>query len=1199
MASTYSTNLKLELQGTGENPGTWGTITNTNLGTALEQAIVGYGNPSYASDANLTLTYTDTNAAQTARSLVLNVTSAVSLTATRELVVPTIQKQYIVQNNTTGAQSITVKTSAGTGITVPNGRKAHLYVDGTNVIQMFDFVDINGGTIDGVTIGGASAGAGTFTTLAATTLGAALNANSQAITNANIDSGTIDGVTIGGASAGAGTFTNVTATGTINLSGATVSNGGSVTTVDINGGTIDGVTIGGSSAAAGTFTTLNATTIDATNLEVTNVKAKDGTAALAITDSTGKVTVSTELAVDNLNFSANAITSTNTNGNIDLTPNGTGEVNITKVDIDSGAIDGTAVGASSASTGVFTTLTATTLGGALNANSQAITNANIDSGTIDGVTLGTSSAVTEAQIDNINLNGNTISSTNTNGNLILAPNGTGNLGIGTSSPTQKLDILSAAGTVARIKGGSGTNQSAAFYVSKAGSASTLVAIGDRANILGGTPDQAASIYTDTGIPLTFDIAGTERMRLDSSGNLGLGVTPSGNYTLQTQINFSSGFKGAFLGGVAIGASGTGYPGVGYGARFTNTGDSYLYGVTDTASLVTFKSGGFQFLTAPSGTAGNAITFTQAMTLDASGNLGIGTTVGAASGTGLIIYSPTSTRLQLRNSTTGDTAGDGCGLLAFGSDLYVENRENGATLFFNNGSERARIDSAGNLGIGTSSPQARLHLYSASADVRNSILSSGVDDAAFQIAAWQGVSGSVDGTVIGRFGLSYSTTKNAYINFHRGASTTGGFLSFSTNDATERMRLDSSGNLGVGATSPQAAVNVERSSSAGTVAAGASIVLSNRNSASGTFVAGGVFSNTYRDITTSQYTAGVWFEKQNSAVSGTLASQGAIVFGTSDQNVGGNLPLERARIDSSGNLGLGVTPSAWSGGFKAIQYPGGSVASYASGTNLQIEVGNAYYQSSLGTYAYYNTGTAPTLYRQISGEHRWLTAPSGTAGNAITFTQAMTLDTAGNLTVGNIKLETGSGFGGINTVGATPLIFYTNSTEKARITSGGDLLVGTTAKRIDERVVFVFNGTTASGLNLDDSATTGTSNAQRFYRNAVQVGTITTTTTATAYNTSSDYRLKDNQQPLTGSGAFIDALQPKTWDWATNGSKGVGFIAHEVQTVSPNSVVGEKDAVDVDGNPIMQAMEYGSAEFIANIVAELQSLRARVATLENN
>jgi len=171
MASTYSTNLKIELMGTGENSGTWGTITNTNLGTAFEQAVIGLGNPDYTSDANLTITLTNSNASQAARCLVLNVTSAFgSLTATRELVVPTIQKQYIVQNNTTGGQSITVKTTAGTGITVPTGRKAHLYVDGTNVVQMFDFVDINGGAIDGTPIGAASTSTGAFTTLNGTVL---------------------------------------------------------------------------------------------------------------------------------------------------------------------------------------------------------------------------------------------------------------------------------------------------------------------------------------------------------------------------------------------------------------------------------------------------------------------------------------------------------------------------------------------------------------------------------------------------------------------------------------------------------------------------------------------------------------------------------------------------------------------------------------------------------------------------------------------------------------------------------------------------------------------------------------------------------------------------------------------------------------------------------------------------------------------
>jgi hypothetical protein len=140
VASTYSNNLKIELIGTGDQSGTWGTTTNTNLGTALEQAIVGYGNPNFATDANTTISLTDSNASQTARAFVLNVTSSVSLTATRELVVPTVQKPYIIRNNTTGGQSITVKTSAGTGVTVPAGKYAYVYANGTDVVSAIDHI---------------------------------------------------------------------------------------------------------------------------------------------------------------------------------------------------------------------------------------------------------------------------------------------------------------------------------------------------------------------------------------------------------------------------------------------------------------------------------------------------------------------------------------------------------------------------------------------------------------------------------------------------------------------------------------------------------------------------------------------------------------------------------------------------------------------------------------------------------------------------------------------------------------------------------------------------------------------------------------------------------------------------------------------------------------------------------------------------
>jgi hypothetical protein len=145
--STYSTNLKIELMSLGDQTGSWGTTTNANLGTALEQAIVGYGNPNFTTDADLTITLTDSNATQVARNLALNVTSTGSLTTTRNLIVPTIQKAYLIRNNTTGSQSIVVKTSAGTGVTVASGTYLVVYVDGTNVVpQISQLPVLYGGT---------------------------------------------------------------------------------------------------------------------------------------------------------------------------------------------------------------------------------------------------------------------------------------------------------------------------------------------------------------------------------------------------------------------------------------------------------------------------------------------------------------------------------------------------------------------------------------------------------------------------------------------------------------------------------------------------------------------------------------------------------------------------------------------------------------------------------------------------------------------------------------------------------------------------------------------------------------------------------------------------------------------------------------------------------------------------------------------
>ena len=130
MPSTYS-NLKVQLMATGENLATWGNTTNVNLGTALEEAIVGSADVTFAS-ANVTLTLTDTNTTQTARNLRLNLIGTTG-GSTRNLVVPSIEKTYIVNN--TCADSVVVKTAAGSGITVPAGKTMWVYNDGTNVVD--------------------------------------------------------------------------------------------------------------------------------------------------------------------------------------------------------------------------------------------------------------------------------------------------------------------------------------------------------------------------------------------------------------------------------------------------------------------------------------------------------------------------------------------------------------------------------------------------------------------------------------------------------------------------------------------------------------------------------------------------------------------------------------------------------------------------------------------------------------------------------------------------------------------------------------------------------------------------------------------------------------------------------------------------------------------------------------------------------
>jgi hypothetical protein len=139
MASTYTSELRIEKIATGEQSGTWGTTTNTQY-DLWEAAISGTTTVAFASDGNDTLS-TASGSDDEARHMFINLSGGSTLTATREMVCPTSSKLYIVDNNTTGGQDVTFKTTAGTGITIPNGARMAVYCDGTNVVDAFTHIN--------------------------------------------------------------------------------------------------------------------------------------------------------------------------------------------------------------------------------------------------------------------------------------------------------------------------------------------------------------------------------------------------------------------------------------------------------------------------------------------------------------------------------------------------------------------------------------------------------------------------------------------------------------------------------------------------------------------------------------------------------------------------------------------------------------------------------------------------------------------------------------------------------------------------------------------------------------------------------------------------------------------------------------------------------------------------------------------------
>jgi hypothetical protein len=308
MASTYSP-LKIELIGTGDQSGTWGVTTNTNLGTAIEEAITGSADVSFSS-ADVTLTLTNTNTTQTARNLRLNLTGTVG--AAQNLIVPSIEKQYIV-NNTLG-YDITVKNSTGTGVAVPAGKSMIVFNTGSNVVEVVTALAT--GTVIPVANGGTGASTATITSFNNITGYTASGATGTTSTNLVFSaSPTLTGTPLAPTAAPGTSTTQIATTAFVqNVAGAlgTMSSQ-NANAVAITGGAINGTTIGATTPSTGAFTTLNANAVTSLG-ETTTVSATVATGTINYDVITQGVLYYTSNASANwtVNFRGNGSTTLNT-----------------------------------------------------------------------------------------------------------------------------------------------------------------------------------------------------------------------------------------------------------------------------------------------------------------------------------------------------------------------------------------------------------------------------------------------------------------------------------------------------------------------------------------------------------------------------------------------------------------------------------------------------------------------------------------------------------------------------------------------------------------------------------------------------------------------------------------------------------------------------------------------------------------------
>jgi hypothetical protein len=534
------------------------------------------------------------------------------------------------------------------------------------------------------------------------------------------------------------------------------------------------------------------------------------------------------------------------------------------------------------------------------------------------------------------------------------------------------------------------------------------------------------------------------------------------------------------------------------------------------------------------TDGAGAAATERMRIDSSGKVGIGT---ASPSSTLDIVDSVTNPIQIKFDSSASAASGRLGvgstgnaIAVFDDNTVLESRTGGLALgidnnnpilFYNTASriERMRIDSIGNVGIGISAPAVPLHISSATPAIR---LTDTDDNSDAQIGA------SAGGLLV--------------LDADIGNEVAGTAILFRVDGGSEKMRIDSSGNVGIGRTSPTNKLEVDGAAAL----YAASTETRNFEVGYGRTGNGYSYVDLIGDATYTDYGLRIVRNNGGANTASEIIHRGTGSLAFNSQDAGVILlktsNAERMRIDSSGNVGIGTS---------------------APGGNLHVQ-GAA--------------GDAVRLYI--------------TDGDTTGVANSLIIQKSGTLSLISDR-QSGS-----------QLLFGTANTERMRITSAGAILVGKTTGSVTTNGVELRNDFINIFTNRDNVAAqfrrVATSSIQlvQFYggtdANTV-VGAISVSDAATTYNTTSDYRLKEDVQPMVGASDRVMALNPVNFSWKTNGSRVDGFLAHEAQEVVPEAVTGEKDAVDADGNPEYQGID--QSKLVPVLTAALQEALTKIEALE--